>query len=258
MSINVSHDGAFATLTISNEERRNAISRADMADIANELTNLGADQNLRAIIITGSQTAFCAGADLSDFMTASSELNEQSAAKAMEVLTKLTTAITRSEIPVIAAVEGAVAGVGVTIASACDIVIAGDKSFYTLPFGRIALTPDGGASAIIAAAVGRIKAMTMALRQDRIPVDKAEAMGLVSDVVPAGTAYEAALATAKTFLGSPRATLAETKRLLNEAALPDLDDALAREAEVQAKLLLSPNFAEGVGSFLQNRAPNYR
>ncbi len=159
--------------------------------------------------------------------------------------------------PVVAVVQGPCAGVGVSLALASDLVLASEKAFFLLAFTKIGLMPDGGATALVAAAVGRIRAMRMALLAERLTATQACEYGLVSSVHPADELDAAADGVIATLLSGPAVALAKTKQAINAATLTQLDGALDRESVGQKILLVSPDFREGTKAFQQRRTPAF-
>ena len=159
--------------------------------------------------------------------------------------------------PVIAVVQGPAAGVGVSLALACDLVLASEKAFFLLAFTKIGLMPDGGATALVAAAIGRARAMRMALLAERISAAEAFDFGLISAVYPADE-LEAGVATViKTLASGPAVALRKTKQAINAATLTELEEAIGREEEGQRILVTSRDFAEGTKAFQQHRTPEF-
>jgi enoyl-CoA hydratase len=159
--------------------------------------------------------------------------------------------------PVVSVVHGPAAGVGVSLAIAADIVLASDEAYFLLAFTKIGLMPDGGASALVAASIGRARAMRMALLAERLPAADALAAGLVSGVYPAAdldAEVDKVLATLKS---GPAVALRRTKEAINAATLTELDVAIERETEGQLSLLHSHDLREGMLAFQQRRRPNF-
>jgi enoyl-CoA hydratase len=166
-------------------------------------------------------------------------------------------AITALPRPVVAVVQGPAAGVGVSMALACDLVLASDKAFFMLAFTKIGLMPDGGASALIAAAIGRIGAMRMALLAERLPAVDALASGLITAVYPDDDFEAEVDKVVSGLLTGPAVAFAKTKHAINAATLTELEAALQRELEGQSVLLKSHDFREGATAFQQRRPPNF-
>jgi enoyl-CoA hydratase len=154
---------------------------------------------------------------------------------------------------VVAAVQGPAAGVGVSLALACDVVLASEQAYFLLAFTKIGLMPDGGASALVAAAIGRIRAMRMALLAERISAADALDWGLVTAVYPAERFDAEVDAVLARLDAGPAVALAKTKDAINAATLSELDGALEREKQGQLQLLASRDFAEGARAFQQRR-----
>lgn len=247
-------EGTTEIVRISNPAKRNALEPDSYWAIGDAVRAASTRPEIRCVIITGDESAFCSGMDLAAFIAGGSE---EAAAHSLAGIEHVINAITRADVPVIAAAEGAVAGIGASLASACDVIVASDNSFITLPFGRIGLMPDGGAVATLAASVGRHRAMQIALRQERIPAADAQHMGLVAEVVAAGAALETALQWAEEFRGSPRGAITETKRGINRVTLGQLALSLAEETRAQTALTQTEEHKEGVRAFMERRAPTF-
>ena len=159
--------------------------------------------------------------------------------------------------PVVAVVQGPAAGVGASLALACDVVLASDKGYFMLAFTKIGLMPDGGASALVAAAVGRIRAMRMALLADKIHADEAFQAGLVTAVHPAEELDAEVDKVIATLVRGPVVALAKTKDAINSTTLTELEAALEREHSGQAALLRGTDYREGIKAFQERRAANF-
>ena len=166
-------------------------------------------------------------------------------------------AITALPRPVVAIVQGPAAGVGVSIALACDLVLASDAAFFMLAFTKIGLMPDGGASALIAAAIGRIGAMRMALLAERLPAADALAAGLISAVYPADEFDAEVDKVVSGLLNGPAVAFAKTKHAINAATLTELEPTLQRELDGQSVLLKSHDFREGARAFQERRRADF-
>lgn len=157
----------------------------------------------------------------------------------------------------LAAVRGAVVGLGVPIALSADLTVAAADSYFLLPFTGIGLMPDGGATALVTATMGRAKAMQMALLGERLPAAQAVAAGLIAETVPV-TDFDARVGELVTKLRrGPARAYAATKRAINDAALTQLGAAFDRERRGQQELLAAADFAEGRTAFLERREPRF-
>ena len=144
-----------------------------------------------------------------------------------------------------------------SLALACDVVVASEKAFFLLAFTKIGLMPDGGASALVAAAIGRIRAMRMALLAERISATEAYDFGLVSSVHPADELESAVATVIDTLVSGPAISLRKTKQAINAATLTELESAIGREVDGQAVLLTSRDFREGTRAFQEHRRPTF-
>ncbi|SIS51452.1 enoyl-CoA hydratase/2-(1,2-epoxy-1,2-dihydrophenyl)acetyl-CoA isomerase [Corynebacterium appendicis CIP 107643] len=247
-------DGATALVRISNPSKRNALEPDSYWAIGDAVQAANANPEVRCIIVTGDEKSFCSGMDIEAF---TGESTAEVAAHSLGGIEHMIGSITRADVPVIAAAEGAVAGVGASLACACDLIVAAESAFITLPFGRIGLMPDGGAVATLAASIGRHRAMQLVLLQERIPAADAVDFGLFAEVTPTGGALEKAKQWAESFTASPRGAVAETKRAVNRVSLTELPNSMVNEARFQTELLQSPGHKEGVAAFLERRAPKF-
>ncbi|AMC54481.1 enoyl-CoA hydratase EchA10 [Mycobacterium tuberculosis variant bovis] len=159
--------------------------------------------------------------------------------------------------PVVAVVQGPTVGCGVSLALACDLVLASDNAFFMLAHTNVGLMPDGGASALVQAAIGRIRAMHMALLPDRVPAAEALSWGLVSAVYPAADFDAEVDKLISRLLAGPALAIAKTKNAINAATLTELAPTLLRELDGQALLLRTDDFAEGATAFQQRRTPMF-
>jgi 2-(1,2-epoxy-1,2-dihydrophenyl)acetyl-CoA isomerase len=160
--------------------------------------------------------------------------------------------------PVVAAINGVVAGAGNSIALACDFRIASDAASFTMAFVKIGLVPDAGSTYLLPRTVGMAKALELALLSDRIDAATALDIGLVNRVVPADAVLSEAVELAKKLAEFPTTAIGLTKRLLNEASRLTLPQAMDREAEIQDQAAATDDHLEGVLAFLEKRTPAFK
>ena len=245
-------DGAL-WLTLDQPETFNALTGEMVLGLIEQLRAVVTREDVRVVVITGSGAAFSAGADLSG--DAPQEKYDSSAVDAANALIR---AIVDCDKPVVCGLNGVAAGVGMSAALACDLVVARASAALTLGFTRIGLMPDGGATAIVAAAVGRVRAMRLALLSDLIDAHEAYDAGLVSHVF-ADDDYEQGLGKIVRRLASgPPLAQAATKKAVNAATLDRLPDAFQRERAGQSVLLRSADAAEGMKAFNEKRRPEFQ
>ena len=261
--IGVRRDGAVLRITLDRPHVLNAVTGGVLADLADLVEEAGDDADVRVVVVTGAGRAFSSGADLGggggdgDGEGDGEGSDGAPGTGTLLVANRLARALRACPKPVVAAVNGPAVGVGCSIALACDLVVAADSAYFLLAFVNIGLMPDGGATALVPANVGRARAMQMALLGERIPAATAVDWGLVYRAVPADE-LDATVERLVTALaaGPPRA-LAATKRAVNDATLRQLDPALERELDGQGALLGTADFAEAVRAFGEKRKPTF-
>ncbi|MGV0836036.1 enoyl-CoA hydratase [Mycolicibacterium thermoresistibile] len=247
-------DGVLA-VTFNRPDSLNSLTPPMLQTLAEAVELAGTDPRVKVIRLTGAGRGFCAGAGISeDDQTARSE---GGGSDLLDFANRAVNAIVGSPKPVVAVVNGAAAGVGVSLALASDIVLASEQAFFLLAFTKIGLMPDGGASALVAAAVGRIRAMRMALLAERISATEAHQWGLVTGVYPADEFDAAVDKVIATLTNGPAVALRKTKQAINAATLTELPNAVQRETEGQLQLLASDDFREGTQAFQQKRAAKF-
>jgi enoyl-CoA hydratase/carnithine racemase len=241
------------SVTINRPESLNSLTAPILAGIADAIEHAATDARVKVVRLGGAGRGFSSGAGMS-----ADDLAERGPGTAtIWEANRAVRAIAALPRPVVAVVQGPAAGVGVSLALACDLVLASEKAFFMLAFTKVGLMPDGGASALVAAAIGRARAMRMALLAERLPAADALACGLISAVYPAETFDAEVDKVLSGLLSGPAAAFAKTKEAINAATLTELESALQRELQGQAVLLKSHDFIEGATAFQQRRAPNF-
>ncbi|CAA0133203.1 1,2-epoxyphenylacetyl-CoA isomerase [Mycolicibacterium vanbaalenii] len=254
--LTVALDNGVLVVTLNRPESLNSLTAPMLTTFAETLERAAQDPRVRVVRIGGAGRGFSSGAGISE----EDHANPGAAGTPADVLdaaNRCIRAIVSLPQPAVAVVQGAAAGVGASLALACDIVLASEKAFFMLAFTKVGLMPDGGASALIAAAVGRIRAMRMALLAERISAADAYGWGLVSAVHPADEFDAAVDQVVSTLVSGPAIALRKTKDAINTAALTELEGALELEKQGQLALLDSHDFREGTRAFQQRRAANF-
>ena len=246
------HDHAL-WLTLDQPETFNALTAPMVLGLVAELRGAVARADVRVVVITGNGPAFSAGADLTGDAP-----QEKYDAVAVDAANLLVRAVLECDKPVVCGLNGVAAGVGLSLVLACDLVVATQSAALTLGFTRIGLMPDGGATATVAAAIGRVRAMRLALLSDVLTASDAYDAGLVSHVF-ADEDYAAGLGkvVGRLAAGAPLAQAA-TKKAVNAATLGTLPQAFQRERAGQAVLLRTQDAAEGMKAFTEKRRPTFR
>lgn len=233
-------------------EHFNALTAAMVAGLVGVLHEASIRDDVRVVLLTGTGAAFSAGADL--------EGDDPAAAydaSSVDGAARMVDAVLGCDKPVVCGLNGIAAGVGMSLALACDLVVAKESAALTLAFSKIGLMPDGGATATVAASVGRARAMRMALLSDVLTARDALAAGLVAQVLP-DEEYDAGLEKLLDRLAvGPPLAYAATKKAINAATLGHLGDAHARELSGQAVLLRTADVTEGMLAFLARRRPRF-
>ena len=240
-------------VTIDRPESLNSLTTPVVAGIADAMERAASDPRVKVVRLGGTGRGFCSGAGMSAEDLASAGPGTE----VLEHANRAVRAIVALPRPVVAAVHGPAAGVGVSLALACDVVLASESAFFLLAFTRIGLMPDGGASALVAAAIGRVRAMRMALLAERLPAADALSWGLVSAVYPADQFDAEVDKVVSRLLAGPAIAYAKTKDSINAATLTELEPTLTREADGQAVLLRSRDFIEGATAFQERRTPQF-
>ena len=243
-------------LTVALDGSLNSLTEAMLKTVADTLDHAANDPRVRVVRLSGAGRGFSSGAGISAEDQAAATISptvDPLLAEANRVIRS----IADLPKPVVAVVGGPAAGVGVSLALACDVVLASEKAFFLLAFTKIGLMPDGGASALVAAAVGRIRAMRMALLAERITAAEALEYGLVSAVYPHDDLESAVAEVIHTLMSGPAIALRKTKQAINAATLTELDAAIDRETAGQLILLQSRDFREGTRAFQERRAADF-
>jgi len=245
-------DGAL-WLTLDHPETFNALTGDMVLGLVAELRGVVPRQDVGVVVLTGTGVAFSAGADLTGEAP-----QERYDAAAVDAANQLVRAVLDCDKPVVCGLNGVAAGVGMSLALACDLVVAKASAALTLGFTKIGLMPDGGATATVVAAVGRARAMRLALLSELIGAQEAFDEGLVSHVF-SDEEYDDGLAGLVRRLASgPPLAQAATKKAVNAASLAALPEAFERERSGQSVLLRSADAAEGMKAFNDKRRPVFR
>lgn len=251
--LRVATDGGVLRITLDRPGHLNALT-GEMADrLAEEIERGGVTEQVRVVVLAGSGPAFSAGVDLSG-----EDVHEKLDVTALDRANRIIRAITGSPKPVVAAVNGVAAGVGCSAALACDLVVAAESASFLLAFSRIGLMPDGGATATVAASVGRARAMRMALLAEPLSGRDAYDAGLVTHLAGDDELGEVVDGLAARLAAGPPLAFAATKKAVNGATLHRLEEALERERHGQTVLLRTEDAAEGMRAFAQKRRPVFR
>jgi enoyl-CoA hydratase len=245
-------DGAL-WLTMNRPGALNAMSAEMSVGVASHVEDAVARDDVRVVVLTGVGDAFSAGADI-----AGADAHERFDVRALDLANRIIRAIVQLDKPVVAAVNGVAAGVGCSAALAADVIIAKESATFLLAFARVGLMPDGGASATVAASIGRARAMRMGLLAEPLTAREAYDAGLVTHLATADEYDDLVAKVVRRLASGPPLAYAATKRAINAATLGHLDDALERERTGQTVLLRTADVAEGMRAFSERRRPEFR
>ncbi len=251
-------NGSVVTVKMNRPDALNALSSQLGSDL-NSAIQQARNDGARAVILTGSGRAFCAGGDLREMQSIGQAEGRAEAFldAPLKSLHNVVRLIRESPMPFIAAVNGVCAGAGVNFALACDIVIAADDATFREAFVRIGLTPDCGGTFFLPRAIGEKRAAELLMTGDSVTAERAEQIGMINRIVPTGDLMNEAAAMAQKLAAGPTASLARIKRMLNASFANNLTSQLALEADCQLESGRGQDFSEGVNAFFEKRAPNF-
>ncbi|MCH7627097.1 enoyl-CoA hydratase-related protein [Novosphingobium sp.] len=249
----IEREGDVCVIRFNDPATRNALGMDMAAELRDAL--LAAESDCGAVLLAGSDKAFCSGANLSGPRMGSGEID--AGIVLQDTVNPLMMTIRDLSIPFITSVRGAAAGVGASLALVGDLIVAGDDAYFLQAFCRIGLVPDGGSPWLLTRTAGRARAMEMMLLGERLPAAKALDWGMINRVVPTEEADATALAIAQQLANGPRLALGLIRKAGWYAADNGFGDELALERNLQRQVGKSPDFAEGVAAFLQKRPARF-
>ncbi|MDE2580658.1 MAG: enoyl-CoA hydratase/isomerase family protein [Rhodospirillales bacterium] len=255
MAVDLILDGPVARLVLNRPERMNALSMEMRAELRDHLIRVRDDGAIRAAILTGAGTHFCAGADVGKMGEARSlRADRARLQRGSHTVVRLLHDI---EKPIIAAVSGVAVGVGWSYALACDLIVAAEDARFGATFRRVGLAPDGGCAWFLARRVGPARGKELAFSGRIVAADEALRLGLVEYVVPGDTLLDKARELAADYAAGPTFALGLAKRMFDRATGPGLDEFLDYESLVQPQLHDTEDHREGVAAFKEKRPPRF-
>jgi 2-(1,2-epoxy-1,2-dihydrophenyl)acetyl-CoA isomerase len=259
-TIDLQIHGAVAEVTLNRPERLNAWNEQFGEELRKVILEDVADPSVRAALITGAGRGFSSGADLKDMLERGASQGE--APDVGEMLRTryhpIITGIRELPKPVVAAVNGPAVGIGCSLALACDLVWAAESAIFGLAFVNIGLVPDGGSTFLVPAAVGKARALEMALLGDPLRAPDALAWGLINRVLPDAKLMDEARALTGRLAAGPTLSYANSKRALNNSVLKIMGEQLELEADIQSEMAQTKDFYEGVQAFVEKREPHFQ
>ena len=251
--VETSREGAVLTITLNRPDVLNAFNAAMHRGLAAALKE-ARGPDVRAVVITGAGRGFCVGQDLTEFRDAPGDIGS----RLRETYHPNVLAVRALEKPVIAAVNGAAAGAGMSFACACDLRLAADSASFVPAFINIGLVPDSGASYFVTRILGPARAFEWLASGRKLTAAEAYGWGLVSEVVGADALAARAAEVAAQLAALPTRGIGMTKRLIDHASDATLEQQLEREADLQTAATQTEDFKEGVAAFLEKRPPVFR
>ncbi|HEU6444712.1 MAG TPA: enoyl-CoA hydratase-related protein [Gaiellaceae bacterium] len=250
--VETSREGAVLTITLNRPDVLNAFDAAMHMALGAALKD-ARDPEVRAVVLTGAGRGFCVGQDLTEFREAPGDIGDRLRSNYHPNVL----AIRALEKPVIAAVNGAAAGAGLSFACACDIRIASNAAAFVPAFINIGLVPDSGGTYFLARLLGPARAFEWMTSGRRLSAEEAHAWGLVSEVVLADDLAARAAELAAQLAAMPTRGIGMTKRLFDRAGESTLEEQLEWEAQLQSAATKTEDFREGVAAFLEKRDPQF-
>lgn len=245
--------GAVAVVTLNRPDAMNAFTTELSNDLQLALERAAGDDTVRVIVLTGNGRCFSAGADLNSGFEGRPVFG-----KLHYEYRPVLSAIATMSKPVIAAVPGSAAGIGLSLALHCDLLIMADDAFLLSPFTTISLVPDGGLNWLLVRQLGYRRAFQLSIEAERIPSDRCVELGLANKAVPAEDLQSAALEWAESLARRAPRSLEATKKTMRHAMDNDWASTFAMEADWQQELAGSEDNVEGVAAFFEKRDPQFK
>jgi 2-(1,2-epoxy-1,2-dihydrophenyl)acetyl-CoA isomerase len=227
------------------------------AEVMAAVERAGADPQVRAILLTGAGRAFSSGADLRSPRELRLDGRPDLQIRLRAIYNPLILRLRQLPKPVVCGVQGAVAGIGASIALACDLVVAAESAYFLLAFVRVGMIPDGGALVLLSQRIGSARALRLAMLGERLPAAQAAQWGVLQDVVPDAELADSARAMALRLAAGPTIAYGNIKRLANETLLRDLTAELEFAAALQQEQGATADYEEGVAAFTERREPRF-
>ena len=251
-------DGGVAHIELHRPEALNAWTPDMGREVLDAVRRASADEAVRAVLVTGTGRAFCAGADVKNPRELTPDGLPDLSTRLREIYNPIMLAVREAPKPFVAGIHGACAGLGVSLALSCDLLLAAEDAYLLLAFVRIGVMPDGGVTAFLAERVGLTRAAQLCMLGDRLPAATALEWGLVNAVHPVGELLPAARALAERLAAGPTVALASMKRALTSAAQRGLAEHMELEATLQQRHAGTADYAEGRAAFAEKRPARFQ
>jgi len=261
-TIRVEQRDAVCRITLNRPTSLNAINGDLVAALGHVVTSLKGNRTVRAVVIDGEGDHFMAGGDIKKFQTMLAETTDRTELNGrfstmLDAVHRVIVDMRSLDQPIVASVKGAVAGAGVSLMLACDLVIAADNAFFTLAYCHLGVSPDGGSTFHLPRMVGLKRSFEMALLGDRFDAATAERWGLINRVVAAADLSAETGALVTRLANGPSHAHAHAKRLLNSSHQNDMEHQLSQETTFFADCTTTEDFREGVHAFIEKRPARF-
>ncbi|MES2136804.1 MAG: enoyl-CoA hydratase-related protein [Pseudomonadota bacterium] len=249
--VRVQQSGGVLAITLNRPERRNAITVAMYAALADAIEAAADDKDVRIITFRGEGPDFAAGNDLADFIGALPDDRSDIP------VWRLLRALAACEIPLVAAVQGNCVGIGTTMLLHCDLVVADDSAIFSMPFVDLGLVPEAASSLLLPRLAGRRRAARYLLLGEPFALDEAQAIGLVSHSAERGQLEETLSGVVAKLLAKPPEALRQTQKLLRHGAREEILERMKLESGLFAERLQSAEVKEAISAFFEKRPPDF-
>lgn len=254
MSISIQRDDGVATVLLNRPDKLNALSGEMYHDLADAFAELNTDDDVRTVLLTGAGRAFCAGGDV----TTMGAYDVVSGRKRSKSHHRMILNLHHLEKPVIAAVRGPAAGIGASMALACDLIVASETAYLLMAFKNVGIPPDGGAIYFLTQHLGLSRAKEIVYSARKLPAAEARDMGLISKVVPDDQLEASAMALAREIAGSATYALTLAKRMFQYMYVPTLEQLLELEVMATGGARMTHDHVEGITAFKEKRKPQFK
>ena len=243
-------EAGVMTLTFNRLARKNSLTSAMYAALADALVQAEQDASVRAVLIQGDPTVFSAGNDIGDFLDAPPSMGDSPVFRFLRGIATFSK-------PIVASVCGPAVGIGTTLLFHCDLVYAGDNAAFSMPFVNLGVCPEAGSSLLVPQMFGYHRAAEALLLGEPFMAEAALEVGLVNRVVPPTEANAIAQLQARKFVNKPLSSLIETKRLLKQSHLPAVLERIDEEMQSFGRMMKEPAAREAFAAFMEKRRPDF-
>lgn len=248
-------EGNVGIISLNRTKAMNSLNKQIFADLTTAFEAAKADDAVRCVVMNGEGRAFCAGGDIAEMKSITTE---EAFFDFMTVAGGFTTLLNTFPKPVIAAAHGAIAGAGTSLVMAADIALVADNAMFIVAFGQVGLIPDCACHYLLPRVVGPNRAKELMLTQRPVKADEMLTLGIANRVVPADQLMDEAMKLANKIAKGPLNCYSMSKELMNKAHESTLDAILKEETAAQAAARMNPNAEEGLGAFLEKRKANFQ